>query len=145
MWIPITNVWQVIAVDWLGTCLYNVGYSVKSPKKAYWEFSPREEPAQSKIESYPSEVKNWIAVNWLKLNDSITEIIIFGAKWHLSKTDIDSVTIGESSIPSSDCVKSIGVTLDCNLKMEKQIALPCILAWFYLHQISNIKKYLDEE
>ena len=114
--------------------------------QSYLEFSLGEEkPAQSNIESCFNEVMNWMAVKWLKLNDSKTEVTIFGAKGHISKIDINSVTIGESSIPASACVKNIGATLDGNLKMENQISLSCRSAWFYLHHISKIKKCLDEE
>ena len=60
-----------------------------------------------------------MAVDWLKLKDYKTEIIIFGATGHLPKIDIDSVTIDESSIPASDFVKSIGATLDCKPEDEK--------------------------
>ena len=64
------------------------------------------------------KVRNWMAVNWLNFSDSKTELIIFGSKGHLSKIDIDSVTIGESSIPTSDYFKS---NIWCNLKMKKLV------------------------
>ena len=83
-----------------------------------------------------------MAANWLKLNDSKTEFIIFGKQKLLDGVGIDSVKLGDSTVAAVDSVRSIGAHLDSNLKMKKQISQMCKSAYFNLHQISRIKKYL---
>ena len=39
----------------------------------------------------------------------------------------------------------IGAHLDSELKMATQISAVCRASWFYLHQISKIKRYLDDD
>ena len=86
-----------------------------------------------------------MASNWLKLNDSKTDFIIFGAKRNLSSVDTDSIMVGDAAINPSDSVKSIGATLDSSLSLKKHVNLTCKTAWYHLHQISKIKQYLTED
>jgi hypothetical protein len=114
--------------------------------QAYVPFHPgNEKSALEQLEACLHEVKCWMSANWLKLNDSKTEFIIFGAKQHLSVLDVNSFTLGEAKVAATDCVKSIGAHFDCNLTMKRQIASTCRTSWFYLHQIGKIRRYLDED
>ena len=114
--------------------------------QAYLPFNPGEENlAVQKLELCLQEIRYWMAQNWLKLNDAKTEFILFGNKNHLKNVNVNSITLGTSEVPVKDCVKSIGAHLDKTLSMEPQIASTCRSAWFYLHQISKIRKYLTED
>jgi hypothetical protein len=104
-----------------------------------------EQESVKKLEACLEEVKRWMATNWLMLNDSKTEFIIFGSKQNLSDVKTEFVSIGESIITPSASVKSIGAHLDSSLKMEKQVAATCKVAWFHLYQISKIRKYLTND
>jgi exonuclease III len=113
--------------------------------QAYLPFSPGEEDeALLRLERCLIEVRQWMAINWLKLNDTKTEFITFGSKKTLNTIASHAITIGDSSINASHAVKSIGATLDNTLNLEKQIAATCKVAWFHLHNISKIKKYLTQ-
>ena len=98
-----------------------------------------------RVELCLQEIKQWMAMNWLKLNDSKTEFIIFGSKKNLHTIQSQAVTIGGSQISVTDSVKSIGATLDSTLSLEKQISATCKSAWYHLHLISKIKKYLTHK
>ena len=86
-----------------------------------------------------------MAANYLKLNDSKTEFIVFGSKKNLAEIKTQSMCLGESHVPSHPSVKNIGVHLDETLKMDKQVAATCKVAWFHLYQISKIRKYLTDD
>ena len=86
-----------------------------------------------------------MAANWLKLNDSKTEFIIFGSQKNLSLVASSSIVIGESAIGPSSCVKNIGAHLDAQLRLDKQVAATCRAAWFQLYQVSKIRGYLTQE
>ena len=53
--------------------------------------------------------------------------------------------VGDIKIDASSAVKSIGAVLDSTLTMESQIAATCKSAWYHLHSISKIKRYLTQE
>ena len=111
--------------------------------QAYIEFHPYEEKtALHKLETCLHEIRLWMAANWLKLNDSKTELITFGSKSNLPHLNVQSVTVGDSSISNCSSVKSIGAHLDASLNMDKQISAVCKSSWYALYQISKIRKYL---
>ena len=39
-----------------------------------------EQESHERLEVGPEEVKRWMAANWLKINDSKIELIVFGSK-----------------------------------------------------------------
>jgi len=114
--------------------------------QAYLPFNPEDEhDALHRLEICLQEVQQWMAVNWLKLNKSKTDFIIFGAKKNLSLLKTEAIMVGDSEIAPSESVKSIGATLDSTLTLEKQITTTCRTAWYHLHQISKIKRFLTSE
>ena len=64
------------------------------------------------LEACLEEVRQWMGRNWLKLNDSKTEFIVFGNRTFLPHISNALLTLGECSIPQNECVKSIGANLD---------------------------------
>ena len=101
-----------------------------------------EKMSLERLENCLQEIRQWMAQNWLKLNDSKTEFIVFGSQANLDVLKTTSVTLGSENINISDCAKSIGATLDCHLNMNKQVVTTCRSAWYHLHQISKIRKFL---
>ncbi len=83
------------------------------------------------------QVRIWMARNSLKLNDSKTEFIIL--------VSIDHITIGNSKVVQSKCVRNIGTMMDSNLKFDKQVKQTCKSAWYSLYEIAKISKYLNED
>ena len=81
----------------------------------------------------------------LLINDSKTELILIGSKQQLSKLQPISISVGNSVINNSSEVKNLGCWLDANLSMSKHITNICKSAFFYLHNIRSIKKYLHED
>jgi hypothetical protein len=114
----------------------------------YSPFYPGEEDlALKKLEQCLEEVRLWMAANWLQLNESKTEFILFGSKPNLSSLKRNTVTIGQCKIiPSqSNAVKSLGAYFDKNMDLDKQIVSTCRTAWYHLYQISKIRPFLSVE
>jgi hypothetical protein len=86
-----------------------------------------------------------MASNYLKLNDDKTDFIIIGTKCNVTKVSEKTIKIGDSDIGPSQCIRNIGATFDPNLKMDEQITLTSKSAWFSLHQLGKIKRYLTPE
>jgi len=115
--------------------------------QVYFSFPPGMSEAESfqKLETCLEEVRLWMANNFLKLNDDKTDFIIMGSKHNLQKVSTTHIKLGNSQIRPNESVKNIGVVLDNQMKMDKQISKTCQAAWFHLFQISKIKKYLTAD
>ena len=86
-----------------------------------------------------------MAENFLKLNDSKTEFIIFGSKINVARVNDCSVHVGDSEVEPSGAVRDIGAMLDSALTMETQINNILKSCYFHLRSISKIRKYLTVE
>jgi len=85
-----------------------------------------------------------MASNYLKLNDSKTDFMIVGCAHNLKNIQTTHITIGEDQVQPSQSVKNIGAIFDKQLKMDAQVNLICRSAWFHLHKLGKIKKYLSD-
>ena len=92
------------------------------------------------------DIISWMALNKLKLNDNKTEamIVASGRKSRsLSFSFPDFITVGCASVPVSDSVKNLGVTLDCHLTMKTHVSDLVCSANFELRRISSIRHFLS--
>lgn len=58
-----------------------------------------------------SEIKSWFTLNFFKLNNNKTEVLLIGSKWALSQTDSFS-SLGDCSEVPSPHVTCLGVIFD---------------------------------
>ena len=90
-------------------------------------------------------IRNWMVINWLKLNDDKTEFIVLGWSPNLSKVKTYSITVGEHQIQGSHQVCNIRAIFYANAKMEGQVTKTCQTAWFHLYTINKISQYITKE
>ena len=88
------------------------------------------------------DIKDWMTDNKLKLNDDKTEVMIIS-----SSRMSTALSIPESfgSVPFSDTVKNLGVTLDCHLSLKTHVLNLVRTANFELRRISSIRRLLTTE
>lgn len=86
------------------------------------------------------EIRDWMSLNFLHLNDKKTEIIIFG------KPDISGLNraIGPLLSNYSPSVKNLGVIIDSSFKLEKQISSVVKTSFFQLRLLGKVKLYLPQ-
>ena len=75
--------------------------------------------ARHALESCLADVRLWMAVNFLKLNDDKTDFLLIGSKYNLPKVECTCITIGQTDVNNSAFVKKIGAVIDSQLTMEK--------------------------
>ena len=113
----------------------------------YVTFKPGqdEDSALDKLERCITDVRRWMASNWLKLNDDKTEFIILGSPANLAKVTTEAITIGNHRIEKCHHVRNIGAVFDSTMRMEVQVNKVSQTAWFHLYSISKIRQYLTKE
>ena len=92
------------------------------------------------LENSMEKVKEWMALNKLKMNDTKTEAILFGNLVQLKKCQTTCFRVGLSDIEFQQCIKYLGVILDQNLNLKKHITSKCKTASFNLHKIHKVTK-----
>ena len=86
--------------------------------------------AVGRIEEYVAEIRTWMSSNFLKLNDSKTEVIVFGSAQQLKKIELNTMRIGDCLVTVAHDVRNIGVQFDAEMGMELHVTAVCIPAIF---------------
>ncbi len=86
------------------------------------------------------EIKAWMAVHFLQFNENKMEVIWFTPGGASGSLDLDLGVLKPFVKPS---VKNLGVLMDSDFKLDKQINLVIESIFFQLRQLSKIKSFLS--
>jgi len=101
--------------------------------------------AMARLQACINDVRQWMARNFLKLNDDKTEFLLIHSK-HQATSDLPvSIQIGDHDIVAVPVARNIGALVDQHLTMERHIKNVCKSCYFHLHNIGLIRKYLTTE
>ena len=92
-----------------------------------------------------SDIKQWMQLNLLKLNDSKTEVILLGSRQQLDRIGELEVAIGNTKIKSCDNVRNLGVIFDSNVTMENQVNNICKTSFYYIRLLGKLRKFLSKD
>ena len=108
----------------------------------YLSFKPLGNTAQADaiqtMEKCIDAVRKWM------IHDRLMFLLI-GTRQQLDKLDSCSITVGDNRISPSPCVKNLGSWFDSNLSMTDHINKACNAAFYHLHNLRRIKKYLSRD
>ena len=96
-----------------------------------------------------AEIKSWVSKNFMKLNESKTELLVLGKPKVLRECDLEvTIQFGNMTISPTECKgdswKSLGVKFDESLSMERQINRVKQKCSWTMMNIRTISRYLDE-
>ena len=77
---------------------------------------------KARVEETIAELENWFQANSLKMNPTKTFFTLFGTRQSLKKTGNFHLNISDTSVPSCQTVKILGVTLDQQLTWDSHIS-----------------------
>ena len=99
--------------------------------------------ARIRLEHCMMDIRQWMAHNFLKLNDQKTEYIIIGTRQQIAKAPETPITIGTSYVAPSTSVRNLGVVFDNTLSAESQALATARTANFHIRNIGKIRGFLD--
>ena len=100
------------------------------------------EEAIRRLEACIKEIRIWMSIRMLKLNDDKTEMVIFCSKHHLGQYGHCTINIGDSSIIPVSHIRNLGVQMDDHLCMISQVTAICAACNFQLYRLSSVRRYL---
>ena len=64
------------------------------------------------------DVKSWMTHKSLKMNDSKTEVIVFGTRQQLAKLSFNAVKVGDEYVGMVNCVRNLvpSLTVHCQCR-----------------------------
>ena len=71
-----------------------------------------------------------------------TEIMLIGTRQQLNKVNLDTLTVGDTSVSTANEARNLGVWFDSQLNFNAHIRKTCSLSFGTLYKIRCIRKYL---
>ena len=101
--------------------------------------------AVSAMERYICDLRKWMYQDKLKINDDKTEFLIIGSKQQLLMTNPCSIRVGFTNIKPVSEVRNLGSWFDSNFSMSTHISKSCGAAFYWLHNIKRISRFIGKE
>jgi len=102
--------------------------------------------AARKMEKCLEEIKEWMWLNHLKLNEDKTEYLLIGRSASLKQIpEPNTLCLGASVIEPTRSAKNIGVIVDAELSMIPHVNNICKACYGQLRSIARIRPNLTEE
>ena len=112
----------------------------------YVTFDPgvRDEDADaiSRLTTCLAEIRQWMVLNFVKLNDDKTEYLVISSPHMQNKIVPQNLQVGCVSVPPSENARNLGVFFDQCMKMYKHISKVCQATYYQLRNISAIRSLL---
>ena len=101
--------------------------------------------ALGKINACISDIKRWMILNKLKINDAKTEFIVLRSPMLKHDLSVLSLNVGGNVIKPSEKVRDLGVILDQTLSFDDHITCStiCQSAHFHIRNIGRIRNLLS--
>uniref|UniRef100_A0A8C7S3I0 Reverse transcriptase domain-containing protein n=1 Tax=Oncorhynchus mykiss TaxID=8022 RepID=A0A8C7S3I0_ONCMY len=100
-----------------------------------------EAPKLPSLEACVSDIRKWMAANFLLLNSDKTEMLVLGPKKQRDLLLNLTINLNGCTVVSNKTVKDLGVTLDPDLSFEEHIKTISRTAFFHLRNIAKIRNF----
>ena len=112
----------------------------------YLQFDPKdEEVALQRLEACIADVREWMRLNHLKLNDSKTEFLVIGSPAQRKGLHTESIRIGDASIAATTSARNIGAIFDCSMTMQEHVNAMCRSCYCHIRSLGRIRHSLTKD
>ena len=123
------------------------GHAFTDDTQLYLSFNPdnslNEAEAVHAMEQCIRAIRAWMQSDKLKLNENKTEVMLIGTRQQLSKVNLGTLTVGDTSVAIVNKARNLGVWFDSQLNFNVHITKTCSLSFCSLYKIRRIRKYLS--
>ena len=113
----------------------------------YLAFSPDKEGddaiAIEAMRNCIKELRVWMARNRLMLNEDKTDFLLIGTRQQLLKVNFTRIAVGSEVIECKSSVRNLSSWFDSQLNMSVHISKLFAAAFYHLHNISRIRRFLS--
>ena len=115
----------------------------------YLSFEPTDQVTRDKairrVEACLKDILSWMQADMLKQNADKTKVIIFTSERNAGLVNGISVTVGDSNIKPSSCVRNLGAWLDSRMDIEQHVNSVCKSCFGQIRHIGHIRQYLTTD
>ena len=94
------------------------------------------------LEEHLQDVKIWMDLNRLKINDAKTEFLLCGSRQQIPRCITSSLRVNNMTVKISQVIKYLGIWVDKNLSFKHQITAVCQKAIAIVIRLRNIRNAL---
>ena len=91
-----------------------------------------EEAMMVRITACLSDIRKWMLLNMLQLNDNKTECLIICSPRLMSTIQTESINMGKARILPAAGARNLGMLFDNHLDLERHIKNTCQAAYYHL-------------
>ena len=95
-----------------------------------------------RCESCITDIKKWMCLNKLKLNDDKTEVLLVGSRRNTMNIPSLCLKVDDTIVHHTKTVRNLGTVLDSDLGMEQQVCSLRKKLIFELKKISTIRPFI---
>jgi len=117
----------------------------------YASFNPRihdnMQITLDKISICISEIREWMTVNYLKINDAKTEFFVAGSSYNMRHIQLNDITleIGSSKIMPSTVIRNLGIYFDSTMSLTSHIDRLRRSILYHIKNIWRIRRFIDSD
>jgi hypothetical protein len=99
----------------------------------------------AELESCIRNVRQWLSDNYLVINDSKTELIVFGSRSHLKNLPQFHLQVGDVHIDASQTVRNLGVIFDSELRFDQHASKISRMCYWQLKLLTRYRRSLNKK
>lgn len=112
----------------------------------YLSFNPSEaQDAIAKLNHCLSDIRDWMASNFLKLNDDKTELVLIGNPKRLAKIHDFELSVGSIKVKPSPCARNLGVYFDNSLSFKPFVQKTAASATYHIRSLVAIRDHVPRD
>ena len=88
------------------------------------------------------EIRAWMLLHQLKLNDNKTEFMVLQSSHNLRVHGSPTLQLSQLTLTSTDTARNLGCFFDRHMQLDRLVSSYCSSAYYHLRTISNIRHLL---